>query len=279
MNHTPGSADPARLRNNYEIERELAGRLWKATGEQRKTLYGEVYKELFQKVELPGYVEAQREQVGLQIQLLQPFLNNTTRFLEIGAGSCYLSLALADRLTKVWAVDAVPPVLSEDMVPHNFRFVQSEQLHKEVATASVDLIFSCHFVEHLHPDDLPGHLSDVFELLIPGGQYIMVTPNRIYGPHDSSRGFSERASGLHLQEYTHGTFAVALRRTGFTKIRAIAELGKASSSFRLRWVAMVERIVDSIPASCRRVLLARVPRKAPFRPLEQVKLVAEKPRD
>lgn len=268
--------DLARRRHNFEVERELADRLRKAPPERRRSLYPEVYEELFRRVEIPGYDEAQRAQVGLLLRLLDPFLGSGTRFLEIGAGSCDLSLALAERLPRVWAVDAVPPLLPDAAPPEAFTFVRAERVRDEVPEAGIDLALSCHFVEHLHPDDLRSHLADVLALLAPGGRYVIVTPNRIYGPHDASRGFSERASGLHLREWRHGDLARELRRAGFAEVRAVGRIGEAPRRIGLRAIAAVEAVVDALPGSWRQPVLARAPRRAPFRPLEQVKLVAVK---
>ncbi|HSL16918.1 MAG TPA: methyltransferase domain-containing protein [Methylomirabilota bacterium] len=268
--------DLARRRRNFEAERELADRLRRAAPEHRRSLYPAVYEELFRRVEIPGYAEAQRAQVGLLLRLLEPFLGSGTRFLEIGAGSCDLSLVLAERLPRVWAVDAVPPQLPAGPAPGAFVFVRAERVRDEVPEAGVDLALSCHFVEHLHPDDLRGHLADVLALLAPGGRYVIVTPNRIYGPHDASRGFSDRASGLHLREWRHGDLARELRRAGFAEVRAVGRIGEAPRRIGLRAIALVEAVADTLPGSWRRAVLARAPRQAPFRPLEQVKLVAVK---
>jgi SAM-dependent methyltransferase len=266
-----------RLRRAYEIECELADRLRSASREERRSLYGAVYEELYRRVELPGNVEAQRAQVGLLMQLVEPFVDRRTSFLEVGAGSCDLSLALAERLDRVWAVDAVVPDLPPASVPTNFTFVRADRVGEVVPPASVDLALSCHFVEHLHPEDLPDHLAEVLDLLVEGGRYIVVTPNRIYGPHDVSKDFDHRARGLHLCEYTHRDLARELRCAGFTDVRIIGRLGEVPRNTGMGDIALIERLIDSLPGSWRRGLLAHAPRQAPFRPLEQVKLVGAKP--
>ena len=102
-------AERDRHRRHFEIETALADRLRRADRHRRKTLYREVYAELQEKVKLEGNAEAQRAQVPLLIDLLEPFLEGKSTFLEIGAGACDLSLTLARRLHRVWAVDAVEP--------------------------------------------------------------------------------------------------------------------------------------------------------------------------
>ncbi len=64
-----------RLRRHFEIERELANRLRASSKEDRRTLYGEIYEELFRRVEMPGNAEAQRAQVGLLLELVSPFVS------------------------------------------------------------------------------------------------------------------------------------------------------------------------------------------------------------
>jgi len=278
MDRPDDSNDHDRLRRHFEIERELADRLRASSKEQRGVLYGEIYDELFRRVEMPGNREAQRAQVGLLLQLVDPFVEKETSFLEVGAGACDLSLALAERLNCVWAVDAVDPGLESDLIPEGFHFVPVVRVRDTIPPARVDVALSCHFVEHLHPEDLLDHLCEILELLVEGGVYLVVTPNRIYGPHDISKGFSDRAVGLHLREYTHHDLASELRRAGFADVRVMGEVGEPPRPGGLWSIGAVERVVDALPGQWRRALLSKVPRQAPFRPLEQVKLAAFKAR-
>jgi 2-polyprenyl-3-methyl-5-hydroxy-6-metoxy-1,4-benzoquinol methylase len=265
-----------RARRHFEIERELAGRLREASKDERRTLYAEVYEELFRRVEMPGNREGQRAQVGLLRELLGPFVKGRASFLEIGAGTCDLSLAMAAEMDRVWAVDAVEPSIPAGSAPLGFRFVHASELAEVVPRSGVEVAMSCHFVEHLHPDDLQDHLREVVELLNDDGVYVVVTPNRVYGPHDISKGFSDRAVGLHLREYTHADLAVELGRAGFGGVRAIGRIGVRPRRGRLGLVSAVERLLEALPGGVRRAVLATVPRPEPFRPLEQVKLVGFK---
>lgn len=276
MGGTTDHADRDRLRRHYEIEHELANRLREASKTERRLLYSEVYEELGRRVVLAGNHEAQRAQVGLLLEFVGPFIEGRTSFLEIGAGSCDLSLELARKLDRVWAVDAVDPSLAPGSTPDGFQFVPAGMIRELVPQASVDVAMSCHFVEHLHPDDLHDHLAEVLDLLVEGGTYLVVTPNRIYGPHDISRGFSDRAVGLHLREYTHRDLAREFRRAGFGEVGVVGRLGAPARSGGLGLIGALELLIDGLPARWRRALLSRAPRQAPFRPLEQVKLVGFK---
>lgn len=274
-----GTADRTvndQLRRHYEIERELAGRLREASKAERRLLYTEVYEELGRRVTLAGNREAQRAQVGLLLEFVDPFLEGRTSFLEFGAGSCDFSLELARKLDEVWAVDVVDPGLAPESTPDGFRFVPADRVRDLVPPGSVDVALSCHFVEHLHPDDLQDHFGEVSNLLVDGGAYLVVTPNRIYGPHDISRGFSDRAEGLHLCECTHHDLAQEFRRAGYTKVGVVGRFGAPASPGRLGVIGAVERLLDGLPGRWRSAILSKAPRQAPFRPLEQVKLVGFK---
>jgi SAM-dependent methyltransferase len=266
-----------RLRRHYEIERELADRLRQSNSEERPRLYAELYAELFRQVELDGNADAQRAQVGLLLRLLEPLLGGCRTFLEIGAGTCELSLELAGRLDRVWAVDAVDPGIDPGSAPAGFAFVEAGAVASTVPPGAVDLALSCHFVEHLHPDDLQDHLGLVRSRLAPGGAYVVVTPNRLYGPHDVSRYFSDTPRGLHLREYSHLELGRELEEAGFEPVAVVGRLGEGPDLRRWRRVAIAERLLGALPTPFRRWALDHAPRRAPFRPLEQVKLVGFRP--
>ena len=100
-----------------------------------------------------------------------------------------------------------------------------------------------------------------------------MTPNRLYGPHDISRYFSDRPLGFHLREYTHLELAAEMRRADYRRVLPIVGFGEVPARGGWGRVAAAERVLDSLPNRFRRWLLERAPRQAPFRPLEQVKLV------
>src|SRR4051812_25517524 len=99
MNEPERSAD--QLKCHYEVEKELAARLLKASRQERRGMYAEVYNELFHRV--PHHPQlTQKESKGNstaaappQLRLLEPFLLPETTFLEIGPGDCGVALAAA----------------------------------------------------------------------------------------------------------------------------------------------------------------------------------------
>jgi hypothetical protein len=110
-------------------------------------------------------------------------------------------------------------------------------------------------------------------VLRPGAPYVCVTPNRLLGPHDVSRHFSDVPRGLHLAEYGHRELARALRAAGFRRVRVLRGLGRPATPWPLLPYAAAEALLALLPARPRRRLLG-AGRTAPFRRLEQVKLAA-----
>jgi SAM-dependent methyltransferase len=90
--------------------------------------------------------------------------------------------------------------------------------------------------EHLHPDDAKDHLQQVFQVLKPGGKYIIVTPNRLTGPHDITRDvFPEEreARGFHLNETTYSEIINIMRAIGFNKFRCFFPLKLPKKNIKL----------------------------------------------
>ena len=87
------------LQEHYLIERELADRLRLAPRSKRRGLYGEVYDELFRRVEHHPQLHAangaprQREINGL-LALMRGSLTSSTVLMEVGAGDCALAIRI-----------------------------------------------------------------------------------------------------------------------------------------------------------------------------------------
>lgn len=275
----PADQDPDALRALYELEKSLADRLREADRERRQSLYGEVYDQYFRSLPQSAEPHPSDEQTHLQRRLLGPFLGSSTVFLEVGSGDGTLARSLAPEVRQVWSVEASNVVASSGRVPDpkNFRHVTPELAQEEVTPASVDLAFSCHFLEHLHPDDVAAHFRQILGWLKPGAPYVSVTPNRLHGPHDISGYFADVPEGFHLREYAHFELAAALRAAGFSRVEALLGTGSDPVRSPLLPVHLLERGFDWMGRHLRRILLHRLlAHRAPFRPLEQVKLVAWK---
>jgi hypothetical protein len=128
-------------------------------------------------------------------------------------------------------------------------------------------VFSSQVLEHLHPDDVPDHLSEVIRVLKPNGWLGFDTPNRVTGPHDISRGFTPEATGLHLKEWSYAELDALLRDTGFTEVvgrwlpgRLASRLGyrPPGPMVSSRWKCRLERWVSAIPDRALRGSVGRI---------------------
>ena len=276
--------EPAELRRQYEVERALAERLRRAPPERRRALYGEIYEELFRRfpelaheADGPGGV-SRRAQAELELQLLEPYIVDGGVAVEFGAGDGLVSRRLAERMGRVLAVEAAPRRPDGSPPPANLE-VGGVEAAAALTDGSVDLAYSCHFVEHLHPEDLRSHLREVARLLRPGASYVCITPNRLLGPHDVSRHFDPVATGLHLAEYSHRELAAAMRVAGLSRVAVVRRLGGHTSGVTTALYLLAELAVAVLPRRLRQALLSSpvvTRRRRPFRPFEQVKLAASK---
>jgi SAM-dependent methyltransferase len=254
---------PAQVREQYEIEKELAARLRHASREERRVLYSAVYDELFRRVRHHPQLfkkratELRADETGYKMQVLAPFLRTDDVFLEIGAGDCALSVEVAKHVRQVYAVDVSAEVMSGVVAPPNLQLVISDGSSIPVPPDTVDLAFSNQLMEHLHPEDAMDQLRAIHAALKPGGLYLCVTPNRITGPHDISRAFDRVATGFHLHEYTVAELARLMRKSGFSSVQVYLRTKGRSWLLPTSPLASLESAIDALPAPLSRAIAAR----------------------
>jgi SAM-dependent methyltransferase len=269
---------PAQVREHYEIEKELATRLRTATREQRRSLYRAVYDELYQLV--PHHPQVARkssadlthEAVAPQLRLLRQYVRPESTVLEIGPGDCALSVSLAQFARQVYGLDVSGEITQRRSLPSNFNLILSDGTSVPLPAATVDVAYSNHLMEHLHPDDALEQLQGIWRSLRPGGVYICITPSQLNGPHDVSRHFDLVATGFHLKEYTVGELNRLFRKVGFRKVHSLFGRKGVFAPMPLAPVLALEAALRVVPARARRSLALT----APCRALLGVRLVATK---
>src|SRR5213079_724544 len=117
----------------------------------------------------------------------------------------------APNVAAVYAVDVTDSLFGTGVRPPNFFFVPSDWVPISLPPESIDIAYSNQLLEHVHPEDAEDHVRPVFQTLQPRGKYICITPNRLSGPWDISRQFTDTARGLHLREYTVSELVDLLR--------------------------------------------------------------------
>ena len=266
------------LREHYEVEKRLADQLRSATREERRFLYSSVYDELFRSI--PHHPQLTRKEdagsrdrtVASQVRLLKRYLGPASTFMELGPGDCRLSLAVSNLVRKVYAIDVSSEITRHSSFPKNFSLILSDGSSISLPADSVDVAYSYQLMEHLHPDDALAQLKNIFKVLVRGGVYICVTPNRLNGPHDISRFFDEVATGFHLREYTNAELAALFRQIGFSEVKAL--LGFKGYNLRIPTlpVIAIEWLIERLG----KTIAKRLACWLPIRVLIGVKLVARK---
>jgi len=239
---------PEQVLAHYEIEKELAKRLRASSREERKELYTKIYDEFNQRI--PFYAESSQKhakQVAIMIgspqwNFLRRFLHKETIFLEIGAGTCAISLTAARFVEKVYALEVSEEIIKHVKGPDNFATVLFDGFSIPLLPERVSVAYSDQILEHIHPEDTLEQIKSVYQALLPGGLYVCVTPNGLNGPHDISRYFDFVATGLHLKEYTHTELDRLFRRAGFAKVRAYI----GASGFYIRWPLVCIKLLEGI---------------------------------
>jgi SAM-dependent methyltransferase len=251
---------PALLRQHYEVEKELADRLRHATREQRRSLYGLVYDELYERVpqhpQLTRKASPELSRAGLvpQLRLLRRYLRPETVVLEIGPGDCALSFALAEQVRQVYGLDVSETITQRVSLPSNFKLILSDGTSVPLPPESVDVAYSNQLMEHLHPDDALEQLEGIWRALRPGGVYICITPNGLSGPHDISAHFDSVATGFHLKEYTVAELSQLFRKVGLRKVQALLGRQGVCIPAPVAPVVAGEAILGLLPPGPRRTL-------------------------
>jgi SAM-dependent methyltransferase len=255
-----GNRSIDQLKEHYDIEKELALRLLKATKMERPKLYTSLYDELFERVNNhPQLTEktdlaAQAKRNARQLKYLKKFINTDSRFLETGPGDCSLSLEVARHVKTVTAVDVSNKITSKITLPENLALLISDGSNIPLPDNSIDVAFSNNLFEHLHPDDAMDHLLHINRVLVKGGTYMCMTENRLNGPHDISKYFSNVAKGFHLKEYTNFDLEKLFKAAGFSKTTILVGARGIAFPMPIFSVKMVEKMLITLPnALCHKI--------------------------
>jgi SAM-dependent methyltransferase len=157
--------------------------------------------------------------VGEQLNFLARFIGKETTYLEVGPGDCALTFEVAKRVRRAIGVDVSAEVTSSNHSRPNLEVILSDGTSIPVPAGSIDVAYSNQLMEHLHPDDARAQLVNLNRAVRMGGLYVCITPNRLTGPHDISRGFDPVATGFHLREYTNQELVELFRGCGFAPVR------------------------------------------------------------
>ena len=221
---------PTHARDFHSLERMWARRIkGEPRFDQRQALYRQAYDEMFRFTR--DHISAERREFGFDAGFLWgPHVTMRERdVLEMGAGLGSAALMIAKWARRVYAVEASAEgqcairQRAEAAGLRNLEVSGDDIRLGDTESASIDVVYSNDFIEHLTEEDGRIFLRSALRVLRPGGTIITVTPNRLTGPHDSTRWFSPIggiAEGFHLREYSYAELCGALRAAGFYRLRA-----------------------------------------------------------
>ena len=214
------SADPDLAELQFNTERRLAALIREAGPHDRPKAYASAYDQLYRAFPyLQTEEREEAERLASSLGFLRPMLSRDSDIVEVGAGRGRLAVAVAALTRSMVALD-VAPLADASRCPANMRHALFDGVRLPLASNSVDIVLSDNVLEHLHPDDAVEQMGEACRVLKPGGRLVLLTPNKVNGPHDVSFGFSAVPAGLHLKEYGAREIAVLLRSVGFASIRA-----------------------------------------------------------
>jgi SAM-dependent methyltransferase len=235
---------------HFQLERKLANQLRASTADQRRSMYGEVYNVLFSTFpELANKHEASTEErIGWQVKLVEKLYDKNKVFLEIGAGDCALSKAIAPHFKKIVAYEVADSIPFIEGKPGNFELKIFNGVDMHEPNGSMDVIYSNQVFEHLHIEDTLPLLKDYYSFLSQGGKLVVITPHRLTGPHDISRDFTKEAEGFHMKEYTYKELHDQMKATGFKNIKGYVGYSKwGYFSMPMSLLILAEKICDRLP--------------------------------
>lgn len=157
---------------------------------------------------IPGKVDADLMNEHVARYHFASRLAHGKRVLDIGCGAGYGSAELARTALSVTGVDVSAEAVAFAQAHYGGPTLRFEQASAEALPhpdASFDLVVAFEIVEHL--ENWPGFLCEARRVLVPNGQFIVSTPNKLY--YSESR----RLTGpnpFHVHEFEYQEFRSAL---------------------------------------------------------------------
>jgi SAM-dependent methyltransferase len=223
------------LKSWHELELQYAKRLRNSSREERRGLYLEAYDAASKARALTMPEIPKNRTAGTSSALVNSLIrlcDSSECVLEVGCGRGYTCLKLAPHVAWLVGLDMSDSMLDEARMLLGTNMVSNvsilngyaDKLTEYFDRETFDKVISIDVHEHLHPEDAIAHLSEVHAVLRSKGRLIVVTPNRLTGPHDITRGLFPDATqplGFHLNETTCSELVHQMKGVGFVRFRSL----------------------------------------------------------
>jgi 2-polyprenyl-3-methyl-5-hydroxy-6-metoxy-1,4-benzoquinol methylase len=220
----------------FEIERDFHKKILLENDRQKRK---QMYREVYERVHLiygksSNTVKTQNPKDRI-VRLFRKELEGKS-ILDVGCGEGYFLISVASQLDhkKLVGVDISTSVLPKNQ--KDIQFINADIVDFDLSE-QFDVVFCDQVLEHIAPLDLPIHLSSVRNALKPDGTFIILMPNKLFGPYDVTRIVDYTytgqldAMGTHLNESTYTEMIPILKQYGFNRFYTIVPIPKLKYLF------------------------------------------------
>lgn len=162
-----------------------------------------------------------KESAGTNYRLPSFFPGNTsTQSVYLISPSISEIRLFSSKFKKVY-FSAIPQL--KGRFPRNAKQINYDNKFElpvnQIKGLKVDCAFSHHVIEHIHPDDIRKHLTQIYSLLRKGGSYLIICPSSIQIKKDAiSRDFFSLVSVFHhIGRYSYTSILNLSKETGYSK--------------------------------------------------------------
>jgi SAM-dependent methyltransferase len=196
---------------------------------KREILYKEFYNKLLIFYKRTSHQDSSFEKnpyvKDKQICLFEKEIKNKS-IIDFGCGEGLFLKNIQEKIPckKLVGVDVfIPESLRKN---RKIKFISSSIITFH-SNEKFDIAFSDNVLEHISTLDYSTHFQSVFKSLKPGGKFIIIMPNKLFGPSDITRIFDNSSSGKllakggHLNESTYTEMNYFLSKAGFNNFQTV----------------------------------------------------------
>lgn len=197
----------------------------------RKQLYADFYRRIYevygQRADLQERASNSNDAKRLTVSWFRKELEGCS-ILDVGCGDGRFLKCVARYLhhKKLVGIDTALPQCVDSL--SNLSLLNGDVVDFSLGE-EFDIVFSDNVLEHLAPADLDIHLASVTRHLRKGGKFILIMPNRLFGPWDTSRivddSHTNKVSAMagHLNESTYSEMLPILRNAGLANFKTLLQ--------------------------------------------------------